>query len=84
MFKQRLRLTLIVLTLFVSLTLAAPPVVAQCEYCGGADPFNCHGFFNFDTCTCETSTPIIVDVSGHGFHLTDAPNGVLFDLNADG
>src|SRR5205807_1819884 len=29
-------------------------------------------------------SPIIIDVSGHGFSLTDAQNGVNFDLNADG
>lgn len=40
-------------------------------------------------CTTQTScdgpvSPIIVDVSGNGFDLTDASQGVRFDLNADG
>lgn len=30
------------------------------------------------------STPVLVDVSGNGFNLTDAEGGVLFDLNNDG
>jgi hypothetical protein len=54
------------------------------EICGGADPFNCHGEYNFETCRCERYTPIIIDVSGRGFQLTDAAAGVLFDMNGDG
>ena len=30
------------------------------------------------------STPIVVDVAGNGFDLTDLPNGVFFDLDSDG
>ena len=33
--------------------------------------------------TCSTS-PVLVDVNGDGFSLTDAAGGVLFDLNSDG
>jgi hypothetical protein len=32
----------------------------------------------------EFHSPVIVDVTGNGFNLTDAANGVDFDLNADG
>ncbi|HET6889730.1 MAG TPA: hypothetical protein VFH31_01400, partial [Pyrinomonadaceae bacterium] len=47
---------------------------------------------NFDPCTPETfgnqepicSSPIVVDTSGEGFELTNAANGVNFDLNSDG
>lgn len=36
------------------------------------------------TCTCTPSTPIIIDLSGNGFRLTDAQGGVNFDINNDG
>jgi hypothetical protein len=35
-------------------------------------------------CDCLTDTPVIVDVAGNGFNLTDLSGGVLFDLDADG
>jgi hypothetical protein len=41
------------------------------------------GYWDPDACACEYS-PIVVDISGNGFDLTDATHGVRFDLNADG
>jgi hypothetical protein len=35
------------------------------------------------TCTCHYS-PIIIDVAGNGFNLTDSSKGVHFDLDRDG
>jgi hypothetical protein len=35
------------------------------------------------TCTCHYS-PIIIDVAGNGFDLTDTAHGARFDLNRDG
>jgi hypothetical protein len=36
-----------------------------------------------DGCCCQAS-PVIIDVSGNGYRMTDASNGVLFDLGGDG
>jgi len=33
---------------------------------------------------CSYATPIVIDVSGDGFDLTDRAGGVAFDLNSDG
>ena len=40
--------------------------------------------WNYNTCKCDPVSPIVVDVSGNGFDLTDSANGVAFDLNNDG
>jgi hypothetical protein len=45
---------------------------------------------NLDSCCCEngngvcTSSPILIDVEGNGFSLSDLTTGIQFDLNADG
>lgn len=36
------------------------------------------------TCTCYPYSPIIIDLLGNGYRLTDAQGGVNFDLNNDG
>jgi hypothetical protein len=41
------------------------------------------GFDEF-TCTCIAESPIVIDIRGDGFSLTDLGGGVDFDLNADG
>lgn len=45
---------------------------------------NPYGTWNADTCMCDVSTPILIDVAGNGFDLTNAQNGVNFDLNTYG
>lgn len=44
--------------------------------------------WNTETCCCDKivmfHTPVVVDVLGDGFRLTDAAGGVDFDLDADG
>ena len=42
---------------------------------------------NFETCTCDgiiDKSPILIDVAGNGFRLTDTLAGVNFDLDTDG
>jgi hypothetical protein len=36
------------------------------------------------SCGCEPISPVVVDVAGDGFRLTDAASGVMFDHNGDG
>jgi len=36
------------------------------------------------TCTVRSSTPIIIDTDGSGFHLTSVQNGIKWDFNGNG
>lgn len=51
-------------------------------------PYNygCPGgtFPNYSCGCCLFSSPVVVDVEGNGFNLTDGAGGVEFDINADG
>lgn len=70
--------------------LAAHAASAQVPTCGGGccsnedictnEGLSC----NFGSCGCNGSSPIIVDTTGQGFHLTSAQDGVVFDILADG
>jgi len=51
-----------------------------CEGCSGGCPV---GYYCFEQ-MCQYSTPIIIDILGNGFDLTDAGDGVRFDINGDG
>ena len=46
---------------------------AQCEASGG--------WWVQSNCECYTDTPIVIDTTGNGFNLTDASNGVSFEIN---
>jgi hypothetical protein len=61
------------------------PEEASERSCFGGEFVVCPGggFRDPYTCRCPTS-PIIVDVDGNGFDLTDAEHGVNFDLDGDG
>jgi hypothetical protein len=52
-----------------------PTIQVWCQkLCRCTSPNNCTG----------SSSPILIDVVGNGFDLTDASNGVAFDIDADG
>lgn len=63
--------------------------VADSETCVKCSSAQCPlNYARDENCQCTVytgnGTPIIVDVSGNGFALTDAAGGVHFDLNGDG
>jgi hypothetical protein len=52
-----------------------------------APPEGCYNGYRWDeqTCSCSpNNTPIVIDTAGNGFDLTNAYNGVYFDITADG
>jgi hypothetical protein len=62
-----------------------------CDNCASApqQPGDCYDdeYYNYTTCSCKAvrnMSPVLIDVSGNGFSLTDAVGGVNFDLNSDG
>ena len=57
-----------------------------CQTFCDVQPKDCPGgFWSPDTCRCVyPNSPIIIDVSGKGFDLTSAANGVKFDISGTG
>lgn len=47
------------------------------------DCFNSGGVYDYNSCFCGQS-PIVIDILGNEFNLTDAAGGVGFDINGDG
>jgi len=48
------------------------------DFCGEEYHWSCSG------CKCVRNSPVLIDVAGDGFALTDVANGVHFDFNGDG
>jgi len=59
-----------------------PPRNVEC-FESGECPFGSAWSGAWCECVCSAS-PILIDVAGNGFALTDATGGVNFDLNSDG
>lgn len=56
---------------------------ATAQYCDCVSDLSL-GYWYEPDCECRFYTPIIIDTAGDGFSLTNAGNGVDFDLTADG
>jgi hypothetical protein len=59
---------------------------ADTEECGQCEAINCTSPAvpgPYPSCGCVNPSPILIDVAGNGFHLTDSASGITFDLNGD-
>lgn len=73
-----------------STTYEKTPLSSACQTsCSGtcsqsSDCVNCDPNLNCNAGNCVNSSPVVLDISGNGFSLTNATSGVLFDFNGDG
>jgi hypothetical protein len=62
---------------------------------GGCQPYSCGGgyYWSYDLCACvyrvcgcccNNGSPILIDVDGSGFNLTDVTHGVMFNISGTG
>ena len=61
---------------------APPGGGCACDDAARLDCYNGGGDWMESACSC--ASPVLVDVRGDGFRLTDSAGGVPFDLDADG
>lgn len=50
----------------------------NCLSLGGAQ------WYGYPVCDCSDPSPILIDIAGDGFRLTNRAGGVFFDINSDG
>lgn len=68
-----------------SATRAPSPNLVNPYCCDAVEQMNCiNGGGEWSDATCSCYSPILIDVAGNGFDLTDAAGGVMFDLTATG
>jgi hypothetical protein len=56
----------------------------NCQYDGGCEEGYSLSSVGTTLCCTKDGSPVLIDVSGDGFELTDAKNGVMFDLAGKG
>jgi len=64
-----------------------PGFETDCSTCADGDDNDCDGWRDQYDPSCQlscTGSPVLIDVAGNGFDLTNGANGVNFDLNNDG
>lgn len=64
-----------------------PPILSDPPpRCNGGETIYCATgrIWDPESCKCVLSSPILIDIQGNGFDLTDANGGVYFDLYPDG
>lgn len=65
-----------------------PPPGSGPVYCYNLqEQYECQefaGFWDSEFCRCDWYSPILIDVLGNGFDLTDVGGGITFDLRPDG
>lgn len=65
---------------FSSTNTCSTALITKClTYGGELDPFTCGC-----TICCNGSSPVVIDIAGNGITLSNAAEGVNFDLNGDG
>ncbi|MGE0133369.1 MAG: hypothetical protein AB7U82_35265 [Blastocatellales bacterium] len=80
-----LKFTTSVCFLMILLAIATTTAKTQCNY--SCPEQSCDGglIWDFGACVCiQPGSPIIIDLDNNGYDLTDAANGVRFDLAGDG
>lgn len=60
------------------------PGADPCQLCGTVEDMNCNGQIDYWECGQCQYSPIVIDVQGNGFNLTNPGSGINFDLNSDG
>jgi hypothetical protein len=71
--------------IYLATTYETCPLIAGDDRCN--EYLNCEGGYvpsGYPDCSCQPGTPILIDLAGDGFKLTNGPGGVMFDLGSDG